>query len=307
MVNWFPLRRGLIESPEFAAMTPAEKVYFLYLVSESNLATLQGRNSFYKSDLEVAVTIGLSEDKVRRVRRKFARIAWISVRPGFRSQGRNMATTYLSIKWASTPKEGDGDWFAPLHRFAFAVLLAEVREGTLRHADLVVYTTLCYVAWKNRGEGSGRFFATKRDLVNLTGVPGAAKCVSRLHQRFHFSNGTDLFNYQDDYHRLTFTKWSGFLDPSESEKSLTVAKGFVEEVKRRLRLLKMTSDELPEYYLERSKTSVISAQDRAWLIELGNDLTIKQVLQTMDEFLGKYHRSTTLRSFRKWYGEQPRG
>jgi hypothetical protein len=45
MINWFPLPRSLMESPDFILSTPAEKLLLLHLASELNL-----RGSFYKAD-----------------------------------------------------------------------------------------------------------------------------------------------------------------------------------------------------------------------------------------------------------------
>ncbi len=205
MINWFPLPRSLMESPSFILCTPAEKLLLLHLASELNL-----RGSFYKADLETAVTLGISEDKVRRARRSFMRLGWIQAVQGFRCRGRHLATRYLTAPGA---ERKDDDFWAPLHRYAFEALLSHVRKR-FHHADLVVYVYLNYLRARCQGERED-FFVTKRELRDLTGLANATACVAHLHDGFVFGGGAHLFECQDEYHRIRFREWAGFQDPSE--------------------------------------------------------------------------------------------
>ncbi len=206
MINWFPLPRSLMESPGFILCTPAEKLLLLHLASELNL-----RGPFYKADLETAVTLGISEDKVRRARRSFMRLGWIQVVPGFRSRGRHLATRYLAVPGA---ERKDDDFWAPLHRYAFEALLSHVRKRLLTHADLVVYVYVNYLRARCQGERED-FFVTKRELRDITGLANATTCVEHLYRAFTFAGGAHLLETRDEYHRLRFTKWATFEDLSE--------------------------------------------------------------------------------------------
>lgn len=208
MINWFPLPRSLMENPIFILCTPAEKIYLLHIASEVNL-----RGGFYRADLEEAVALRLSEDKVRRARREFTRLGWLQVKPGFRAAGRHLATRYLAVPGAMRV---DGDFHAPLHRFTFEALLSSLRHHKLSHADLLVYVYLTY--FKARaGREDNWFFISKNELRDLTGLPSATLCVAHLHDAVVFTGGAHLFEYADEYHRLSFSRWATFADPSTDE------------------------------------------------------------------------------------------
>jgi hypothetical protein len=96
MINWFPLPRSLMENPIFIMSTPLEKLYLLHIASELNL-----RGPFYKADLEAAVTLRASEDKIRRTRRSFMRLGWIQAKPGFRSKGRHLPPCTWALRGQS--------------------------------------------------------------------------------------------------------------------------------------------------------------------------------------------------------------
>lgn len=111
MVNWFPLYKKLMEdSEQFRALTPVEKLYFWLLISEFN-----ARGPFYRADLEFAVTLAISEDKIRRARPKLQKLNWIKVRPGFQSKGKNVATLYEHVAGAAIV---ENEHFAQIHRYA---------------------------------------------------------------------------------------------------------------------------------------------------------------------------------------------
>lgn len=229
MINWFPLPRHLMESPTFILLTPLEKLYLLHVASEINL-----RGPFYQADLEVAVTLGASEDKIRRVRRQLVRIGWVMAQSGFQSRGRNLATRYLDVP---VGKLADGDFFAPLHRFALQSLLDRVRHKLLSHADLVVYVYLCYFRHRVQGDRSD-FFITKQELRDLTGLAAATGCVEHLYRDFIFAGGSHLFEYSDEYHRLRFLSWAGFADPSEDEANAKRAQTLRQEIADRVQALR---------------------------------------------------------------------
>jgi hypothetical protein len=111
-----------------------------------------------------------------------------------------------------------------MHRFAFEAMLAKVRHREFTHADVAIYIYLAYLFWKNRGKDEGRFYITKNYLRELTDIPNAPARVERLYQIFTFTGGKHLFEYLDLYHKLFFTEWNTFADPSEDEINKAVAK-----------------------------------------------------------------------------------
>lgn len=223
MINWFPLPRNLMENRSFIQQTPVEKLYLFYIASEMNL-----HGPFYKSDLEIAVTLCVSTDKVRRIRREDMGLGWVKARPGFQSGGRNLATSYLDVPGASRQ---DSDFFAPFHRYTFEALLHKVREYMLSHADLVTYVYLTY--FKARcGCDDDSFFISKKELRELTGIPSAVASVDSLSKYSTYSNGAHLFQYTDEYHRLTFGQWARFTDPSESKNNAANARSYRQDIRQ---------------------------------------------------------------------------
>jgi hypothetical protein len=213
-MSWFPLSEQLMEaSPEFQALTPADKIYLFFMISEFNLR----RTQFYKSDLEVAVTLGVNEKTIRRARKKLIELGWMKAKPGTRTgRGQCLATTYLWLKWAAVPQN---NFFAQLPRHTFNVMLDRLMESRLQAGDVVVYVCLFYWFWRNRGknEDRDRFFITKKKLQSLTNLKAASTRITRIYEAIVFSNGKHLFEYQDDYHRVVVKDWTWCADPSENE------------------------------------------------------------------------------------------
>ena len=228
MINWFPLPRSLMENPIFVMCTPIEKLYLLNVASEVNL-----RGPFYKADLEIAVTLRASEDKIRRTRREFMGLGWVTAQPGFRSRGRHLATRYFSVPGAART---DGDFYAPFHRFTFEGLLNHLRYAAVTHADVVTYVYLTYIRGKTGHNDS--FFISKHELRELTGLPSATLCVANLHKGFAFTGGTHLFEFRDEYHRLVFFNWVTFADPSEDETNAKNAERYRQEIAASVQALK---------------------------------------------------------------------
>ncbi|MDQ7791406.1 MAG: hypothetical protein RDV00_04680 [Clostridia bacterium] len=246
------MSRELMEyNQDFKDLTPSEKVYFWFLISEFNL-----RGQFYKADLEIAETLRLSESKVRKARRMFQRLGWITIQPGFRSRGKNIATTYEDVKWSKPIK---GDWFAQVHRYTFEVLLDKLRVQVCSHEDVVVYVYLSYLYWKNRGKNGSKFFVTKSDLSELTGIRTAATRVSRLQALLTASDRDALFTFEDRYHKIVFTEWYTYVDPSENERNREESKRLqskrMDEISKARRLKEaatqdLTPDEVWRLYQE---------------------------------------------------------
>lgn len=260
MTNWFPLAASRVEDPVCQKLTPRERIYLEYVISEYSR-----RGPFYQSDLEVAVTLGMSEVKVRQARRKvgiepdrvrqFAAMlrgvevsrgyGWIVYEHGWKRGARGQATKYLHVPIA---EHKAGDWFAFVPRYTFEMLLVALRARVLSHADIVVWLVLAYKYWRCRGkEADHSFFVTKHELGLLSGVTSAVDSVHRLHgtcetgdedgQRRH------LFYLSDHCRRLTFRNWTWYADPSESETNLEIqqqARDSIAATVARIRAIKAT-------------------------------------------------------------------
>lgn len=304
MINWFPLCKSMMEdSPEFRALTPVEKLYFWLCLSEFNL-----RGRFYRADLEMAVTLAVSEDKIRRARRKLQAMEWLTVLPGFKARGKPVATRYLSVAWA-TPEEGE--FFAPMHRYAFEAMLARIRWGTFRHPDVVTYVYLCYLFQKHSAGNDGAgFYVTKATLRHLTGLPDAPARVENLYRGFTFAGGRSLFEYRDQYHRLEFNRWNRFADPSEDENNRRIAEGYRQQIKEAVarakhekqdRMRVLSPEDLPDFYVRKVGWSLRSDQ-RAQLVELGRQCGVKVIHRSIVRFIADVScRRRTFREFLEWF------
>lgn len=230
MKNWFPLTASRMENVTYQKLTATERLYLEYVISE-----YARRGAFYQSDLEVAVTLGMSVDKVRQARRKVGTepesvrllttrrrgveapggYGWIIYKHGWKRGVHGLATQYLDVPMAEHRK---GTWYASIPRFTFEALLIKVRGKRLTHADVVVWLALAYKFWRCRGNVEDHpFFITKKELVQLSGITSAAASVQHLYEAVTFTGDAHLFLFSDMYQRLTFEKWSWYGEPDESK------------------------------------------------------------------------------------------
>lgn len=191
--TWFPLRSDMMDGEEWAALTVAERALFLTMLRDAN----QRGGSWYKADMEYAVEVKLSEDKVRRARRKFQALGIVDVIPGFRSRGRAVATTYRAVKWSKPPAKKDKVFFAHMGRYYWDVFLACIRDKTFTHADAVVIASIIYMdaLIPGREKRGGVARVAKSELRRLSGVDKIQDSVERLYTGFEFSDGDHLFEY----------------------------------------------------------------------------------------------------------------
>ena len=227
MKNWFPLTASRMENVTCQKLTATERLYLEYVVSR-----FSQRGASYQSDLEIAVTLGMSEVKVRQARRKVGTepesvrllaqrrrgvecpggYGWIVYKHGWQHGAHGLATQYLDVPIAERKK---GDWFASIPRYTFEALLAMVRDKQLTHADVVVWLVLAYKFWRCRGNVEDHpFFITKKELVLLSGVVSAAASVQRLYEAYN-AGGQHLFGFSDLYQRFEFEKWVWFANPDD--------------------------------------------------------------------------------------------
>jgi hypothetical protein len=224
-MSWFPLARDYMEhNSDFHSLTPTEKVYFIWLVSEANL-----RGPFYCSDMQVAVTLNTAEVTIRKARRKLSRMGWIGMDHGFMdARGRGVATRYAFVLW-SVPAACQ--WFAQVPRQSLGMLLHISRAGRIQPADVLVYLCLCYQYWKS--DRDEEFSIPKSALCEMSGLHEVNSHLDRLYNTFTYSSGLHLFEYTG-YHSLRFSKWAIPASPDESEANRKMAESWVEDIKERL-------------------------------------------------------------------------
>jgi len=232
--SWFPLFKTAMENETFSNLSPADKIFYWELVNSYNL----NMGEFFRSDLEFAVILGVSPKTIQRSRKKFLDMDWIEVKPGFRTQGKNLATRYMSVKYSRIQEktEEQAEFFAPMHRHTFRVLLARtsgILSKQFKRADLVVYVYLWYL-WHKFGQNND-FFTTVETLRQLTGIYDVESCLGRLYHNFESSSGDHLFEYSVANSKITLSKWSWFIDPekdeSARERSLEITQRIKEKVK----------------------------------------------------------------------------
>jgi len=289
------------DSQEFKGLTVAEKLYYILVLSELNL-----RGEFYRADLEMAIMLGLSEDKVRRARRKLQDLKWLVVKPGFKAKGKAVATTYIDAKWNRT---FEGDWFATIHRYALDSMLHNIRVKKLSREDVLTYIYLLYYHHKNRGKDNGKFFITKDNLKELTGVPKAVECVTNLYNGFVFSEKSHLFDFRDKYHKLVFDAWRVFGDPKQGD-NCEIADIYKQEVAKAVSKAKeikaltnkdysgIKPEQLPEIYKKRVAGGALGPRQEIELIALGTNLGAGRVAKGIDIFMGNTG-SKSFPNFRK--------
>jgi hypothetical protein len=112
-------------------------------------------------------------------------------------------------------------------------MLDYLRRSIFKQVDIVVYTYLSYWFWKNRGKYNerDRFYITKAQLRSCTNIEDAVQRIFKIYEGFSFSSGAHLFEYEDEYHRFVFKKWSVATGPEESEQARERAEGLLNAVR----------------------------------------------------------------------------
>jgi hypothetical protein len=241
-MSWFPIAQDLMEHEAFRALPPTTRIYYLWCVSEFNL-----HGPFYRSDLEVGVTLWAAEVTIRKARRALTALGWLAVRPGTRAGGRHLATRYDGVKWSTTR---ECTWFAQQQRLAFEMMLHLIRLRTFQPADVWVYLCLSYLRWRYRSVvDENTFTVSKRVLAEMSGVHDAGERVRRLHDGFQYSGGSPLFDAQG-YQQLTITRWSlpGDLDKEGNAENRQIVEEWASMVKNMARWMNEHDMASPRQY-----------------------------------------------------------
>ena len=249
--GFFPVISEQVDDPLFRELTVIEKAYYWLLVSEFNRFSF--RKTLCLSDKWFAEALKVSEIKIRKARQEFKKNGWIKFKPGRLCGKMKYSTEYTEVRWAFPPEKGQGFHFHRMHRHAFNMLLNKALDdkqallGKWRigemHAStgltlltVVVYIYLSY--WRDthsNGEEAFRngdeFFISKRQLIDLSGIPTAPEAIQRLYDGFKFTGGAHLFEFKDRWTKFSFSEWSGFADPEDNEHAQISAVAFYKRIK----------------------------------------------------------------------------
>jgi hypothetical protein len=243
--NSFPLPSQLIEdSEEFKRCSPTEKLYLFHVLSRLNATQAQGKDSFFQADIEIAVTLGVSLKHIQRVRRKITKLGFLETTPGHKDRyGRGVATAYTGSKWLDVVEEiktlgGDAGRFSLIHRFGFEAMLNNMRSDAFDAYDVVMWVYLFYLYQKYGGKQD--FYVSKGELFDLTNIdiPRQERCLRSLYDKFAFSGGSHLFEYNDGYHKWEISKWAEWADPSQDDNNKQVQDKWRRQLKQKIRQAK---------------------------------------------------------------------
>jgi len=237
--SWFPIASEQINNAEFIKLTPSEKVYFWTVLSELNLVG----ESFYKSDAWFAAFLGLSLEKIRKARAKLAKLGFIEMIPGKRIRGRNLSTTYISVKWLEMV---EGKQFFKIDRTTFYKLIDYVRYTSISHADLCAFVYVNYFIDRQNGKGVS---VLKSEFKEISNLPRAISNIEYIHSAITFNDGSSLFSYIEHYRTLEFRSVFSFVfNAKECELRQ-------KEVEREVRMIQietgvLTKDSLGYFYCD---------------------------------------------------------
>jgi hypothetical protein len=297
MRTWFPVLEEAFHDVRFLGLRPSEKLLFWALVSDFNL-----HGSFYRADLEYSARLRLSEITVRAARRHLKKLGFVEYSSGYRNSEKNFATHYKSVKWSKPLKNGA---FSQIHRYTFDAMLAHLRNGHCTHNELVVYVYLMHRHWliSYRAAKSGvsldSFYISKNQLRDETGISKSVECVNILDGNFRKYTGGRLFDVRDDYHKLTFSNWVIFSDPSVSEVSRQIADAIDDDLKRTIVVRRQEKEDrqlkdddlvtlFRELYRDRYNRGVrIGENQRRELVLLGEQRGVGRIAKLMREFMAR--------------------
>ncbi len=235
MQSFFPLRRSMLErSEKFRQLTCVEKVFYINLLADMNLAIPDG-GTFYRADARYAAALNISIQKVRQARVRFKKLGLIEFKPGGYARNRPLATRYTSVRGAKPPKEGEGDQFVKMQRHAFNMVLARLRRGAFKAEDVVCYVYLTW--WREKYSQNETFVLFKSQWSRMTRIRDVAGCVRRLYENFEYAGGDHLFKFEDHHQKITVWNLAGPADPSEDKNSAEIAERWLREVDEKAKCL----------------------------------------------------------------------
>ncbi len=227
--GWFPVGESQVEGP-FGRLTPLEKLLYWQLASRFNHA----EGPFYCADLELAVSIGASVQKVREARRKFMALDWIVAIPGKQVRGKNLATAYSSVKWSIPGAEG---YFSKIWRFPFEIVLSWLRGGLIDHADAALYVYLEYW-WRRKTKAISapeKVFVPVRLMEAISGTRNLRARLPKLSRWVY--DYEPIFKWEDKIDEVLISSWKGFPD-FEDDGAADCARDLLEDLEKRVSAVK---------------------------------------------------------------------
>lgn len=226
-MEFFPVHyEQMEENNEFKKLSPVYKAYYYLLQSQFNR-----KGMFYASDGFFAATLDCSIESIRKARRLFKKLGWITIGEGKLDKGgRGLATTYYYVKWAATK---ESNRFAQISRSTFTTLLKNgINIARIKCPMIVTYISLCY--WRQfNSYDNDDFFITKTKLRELTGFNNVIDPIKCTQQTIEFTDGSHLFNYKDEHFKLKITKWVNVAEPSKDENTRKQQYEYWDMVKQR--------------------------------------------------------------------------
>lgn len=228
--SWFPIANEQINHPDFKSLTPTQKLYYWFVVSEYNYFMAE-LGEYYRSDQWIASALGVKERTIREARRTCQKKGFIKTVPGRRNlkTGQAIATQYKYVKW-SLPNDIEGG-YAKFIRHHLGMLLNKVRDPrtTIYVEDVVIYIYLDFIRDRYRDND---FFVTKRELREMTRIKKAPESVRNLYEDFRFASGNHLFEFEDNHQKFHFEEWREALEPQEDDTAYENAMVWEDEIKR---------------------------------------------------------------------------
>jgi len=212
-INWFPIRKDLLNSEEYHSLSPTEKVFLFQLISDSNICN--DPDGWYKADIEYSAIINASVETVRKARRKLQKLNLITFIPGHKKGNRGFSTHYKSVKHSRPPEKGSRVFFAQAPRYQFDCTIRHIRRERWTHKEAVIYMVLTYFYHKYSDENN--FFVSKSDLIRYAGFNNILQPIKSLYDNWNFSGDSHLFEYVAKHQKIQFYKWATSSDPDENK------------------------------------------------------------------------------------------
>lgn len=214
--QWYPMFGSQIENEDFRKLSPTGKLYYWYLSNRFSRYNADV-GEFFHSDEMFAVALGVETVTIRKIRPKLKKLGFIDYTPGFKNdQDRPVATKYHYVRWSDVSEREEDDYFVRHRRYSLEMLLANLRRGIFSAPDIVVYVYLEHFKDKFHNKNNkNSFYISKKDLRHYSNIKDAVIRIENLYKNYRYANGAPLFEYKDEYHRISFDSWAVPLEPIE--------------------------------------------------------------------------------------------
>lgn len=251
--NFFPLCAELVESLEFKKLPVTEKLFLIQLISDSNI----NPEGWYKADLEYAIALKVSINKIRQARPRLKKLGFIDYESGQLKANRKFATRYTFVKY-SRPEPP----FSKVHRYTYTSLLTELREESISHPCLLFWLLSAYKYGRSATDG----FSVYKSFYADYGIKSKA-----LSQAVDSINNTFSEEFIDqNYHKMIFSEFTWFSDPDVCDKNKRFQKREEADLKELINYHKKESNH-DAYWKEKRAMELVKMKwsDKYIMEELG--------------------------------------